>query len=161
MKTWKLFCLAVLSGMFFSGPALAADPAVNVGVIENIAVPDTEHLGVYPYVSGSLVISPRENVLIVPGVGFEYSPEFNRWGFVGTLVFDYAFSESVGFDIVTTILHDQTAADFDDALWFLGIGPGMTFVTESVAISPSVSLYRGLTAPGWSVVPGLNVALPL
>lgn len=143
-----------------AAPALATDFAVNVGVIEVAALPGPAHAGAYPYLAGSAVL-PAGQLLLIPGLGVEWSPELGRWGLVGTLVVDRPVNDWLGVDLIAALLHDQAGASVRSSDFYAGVGVGGTVVAGPVAISPSFSLYRGLDVGGWSLVPGLNFAYVL
>lgn len=154
---------ALLGAVALARPARAADVAANVGMIQVWGLPDVVDFGAYPYVGASFPITTDE-VVLIPGLGLEYSPEFDRWGFVSTFVVDRSLRPWLGLDGQLTLIHDQSGGDWGEALFFLGIGAGASFFVADgkVAISPSLNLFRGLNLPAgsdpWSLVPGLNLA---
>ena len=150
------FCL-VFSLLFITQPAQAQDLALNAGAIEAVAIPDGIHLGAYPYLGGSIVISTKYATLI-PGLSVEWAPEFNRWGFVANLVIDRALNGYIGLDWNLALTHDQEASKWDEALFLFGFGPGVSVFLGRWTISPSICFFRGLNAPGWSFFPGINVS---
>ena len=89
----------------------------------------------------------------------EWSPEFSRWGFVGSLVIDVPITDWFGVDALFTFLHDQENDSWDEAQFYLGVGAGVSFVFGPLAISPSTSLFYGLTTPSFSLVPGVNASI--
>lgn len=143
-----------------SGTAHAADPIINVGATEVVAAPDVEHVGVYPYVAGSLAFPLSVGVLI-PSLGVEMSPELSRWGFVAVVTFDVPMTPRIGLDVLVSAIHDQDGGDWGGSAFLAGGGLGMSFVVDRFVVSPSISLFGGLNTPGWSVVPGLNLAYGL
>ncbi len=142
-----------------AAPSLAEQVALNVGALE-VAAPSAAHVGAYSYLAGSLII-PTESVSWIASLGMEYSPELEAWGLVAGLTVDYAVSEGLGLDLIGTIIHDQVKADWGQAVFFAGIGIGTSVFLERWTLSPSISLFRGLNAPAWSVAPGLNLALSM
>jgi hypothetical protein len=155
-----LVWLAALTATLAAARARAADPALNVGAIEVVSAPDGKHLGAYPYVAGSLAF-PFKRVTLIPGLGIEASPDAGRWGLVGSLVADFPIRGRVGLDLLVVAIHDQSGLSWADALFFFGGGIGASVTVERWILSPSVCVFYGLSAPGWSVVPGLNLSYPL
>ncbi|MBI5077040.1 hypothetical protein HZB94_01525 [Candidatus Falkowbacteria bacterium] len=143
--------------LFWAGTAGAQDLAVNAGAIEVMAIPDEIHLGAYPYLGGSLVI-PTKEVTLVPGLSVEWSPEFNRWGFVANLVLDRPLNDRIGLDLNLALTHDQEGNKWDEAVFLLGFGPGASIFLGQWTISPSFCFFRGLNVPGWTFVPGVNIS---
>jgi hypothetical protein len=141
----------------FPTVAQAADPALNVGAIEVVALPDGEHVGVYPYAAVSLAF-PVGNVVIIPSVGLEYSPELGRGGFVGGLVLDVPVTSTIGVDFLISAIHDQPGTQWTQAIFYLGGGAGVSITAGPIVVSPFVALYGGVNVAAWSIVPGLNVA---
>ena len=140
-----------------SGTAQATPLALNVGALEARALPD-DHIGVYPFVA---VSDERElgPFIVLPSVGVEWCPETAHWGFIATVVADYPIGEVTGLDLLATLIHDQDGVGFDDALFLLGVGPGLSITIEPLVVSPFVFFYKLLNAPGFSWSPGLNIAL--
>jgi hypothetical protein len=139
---------------------IAAPIALNAGAIEVVGVPDPTHLGVYPYVGVSTLV-PTEHVAIIPSLAIEWSPEFSRWGFVASVAADYSLTPRLGLDVNVTLIHDQGGGAFGDAAFFLGAGPGISVFVGRTTISPYLSAFHGLNVSGWSIVPGVNVAVTL
>jgi len=139
---------------------MAGSLAANLGAIEVVGVPDGTHLGVYPYIGGSYVI-PGDDVTMIPGLSIEWSPDQSRWGFVATGTGDIALSPRVGFDINVAVIHDQSGASFGDADFFIGAGPGLSIFIDRYTVSPYVSVFKGITVSGWSIVPGVNASMSL
>ena len=139
---------------------VAGSLAANLGVIEVVGEPGTEHLGVYPYVGASYVI-PGKDVTLIPGLSIEWSPDQSRWGFVASGTADIALTPRVGFDINVSVIHDQSGAEFGDAIFLVGGGPGLSIVAGRYTVSPYVSVFKGINASGWAIVPGVNAAMSL
>ena len=151
---------AVLAGaaiLCASTPARAADFAVNTGFVEVVLIPERAHFGFYPYLGLSLAF-PLPRVTLIPELSIEASPDAGRWGFVATLVADFAVHRRLGLDVDVTILHDQPGGDFGAAEFLLGVGGGFSVFVGSWTISPYVNVFRDLSVAGWAVVPGLNLA---
>lgn len=148
----------ILLALLLAAPSAQAKPlALNVGALEARGLPDT-HVGVYPY----LAVSDERELgpfTLLPSVGAEWCPETGRWGFIATVVADYPVGKIVGVDLLATLIHDQGGAGFNDALYLLGVGPGLSVTVEPVVLSPFVFFYKLLNAPGFSWSPGLNVSL--
>lgn len=149
-----------LAALFVTAPAAAQDLILNAGTAEVVGVPNGDHFGVYPYVGPSLAI-PTEHVVLIPGVAVEYSPEFDRWGLVGTLVADFSIHDRVGIDLTAAIVHDQSGAVFDEAVFFGGGGGGVSVFLGKWTISPYALVLRGVNVPGTSITPGINVGYAL
>jgi hypothetical protein len=139
---------------------VAGSLAANVGAIEVVGVPDITHLGVYPYVGASLVI-PGKAVTLIPGLSIEWSPDQARWGFVASGTGDIALTPHLGFDVNVSLIHDQSGASFGDAIFLVGAGPGVSIFVGTYTISPYVSLFKGINASGWALVPGVNASMSL
>ncbi len=152
----SLGALALVS-LVSATPAFAADPAVNVGVLEIAALPGAQHLGVYPYLAASIVFA-NDVAVLIPSLGIECSPELGAWGLVGAFTADFPVGKIVGIDLVLTLVHDQLGLEFDDAAFYLGLGAGASFLWDEWTLSPSVSVFRGLNVDGWSLVPAFNLA---
>ena len=130
--------------------------AANVGAIEVMNLPDETHLGVYPYIAGSIIV-PAGSTSLIASFGVEWSPEFSHWGFVPSVMVDVPVSGHLGLDWMISFVHDQEAGDFNSALYFLGSGPGVTVYLGHWSVSPSFVTYRGLNVQAWTFVPGLNI----
>ena len=139
--------------------AAAATPALNLGVIDVVALPDPAHVGLYGYAAGSVAFTAGR-LSVIPSIGWEGSSA-GAWGFVGAVVLDVAVGPVLGLDAAVTFIHDQVGADWENALFLLGGGLGVTLLVDGLAVSPSVNVFRGLNAPVWSLVPALNLAVPL
>jgi hypothetical protein len=155
-----LAVLAVLASVAWPRRAGAVDVALDVGAIEVIGTSHGNHYGVYPYVGVSLV-APAGPITLLPTVSVEWSPEFDRWGFVGALIGDYALTDRLGVDGMLVLLHDQAGTDWDEAAFYLGVGAGVSVFVGKLTISPSLGLYRALDVDAWTFVPGLNAAWTL
>ena len=152
--SWRLGAvMAVALGV--SAPARAQTLAVNVGAIDVVGLPP-QHLGFYPYAGVSLAVASGP-LTFIPAVALEYSPDQSRWGAVLTLTLDYSVAEWMGVDLNLGLIHDMAAFDFAASAFFLGGGPGVTFLFGKLSVSPGVNLFRGLNVPGWALVPALNV----
>ncbi|HVO29573.1 MAG TPA: hypothetical protein VMV18_02510 [bacterium] len=152
-----LRALLVVAMVLAPGFARAADFAWNVGAIEVVGEPGSDHLGVYPYAALSAVV-PVGKVAIIPAVGVEWSPEFGHWGFVGTITADYALGKRVGLDLNVAFIHDQQDHHWSDAAFLAGGGPGCSFYLDKWTVSPYLSWFQGLNASGGAIVPGVNIA---
>src|SRR3954469_9290408 len=85
-----------------SGTARAYDFAVNTGFVEVVIIPERQHLGFYPYLGVSLAfVLPK--VTLIPELTIEGSPDAGRWGFVATLVADFAVHRRIGIDVDVTV----------------------------------------------------------
>ncbi len=147
--------VAVLVGA--SARAHAYDVAVNAGAVEVVGLPGRQHIGFYPYLGLSLAFA-LPKLTLIPELTVEASPDSARWGFVATLVADFAVARRLGIDVDVTLLHDQSGADFGAAELLLGAGAGFSLFVGSWAISPYVNVFRDLSVAGWALVPGLNFA---
>ncbi len=135
----------------------ADDFALNVGAIEVVGVPSMAHTGFYPYAAISLV-SPDNEIILIPSLGIEWSPESNRWGFVSALTIDFPVTSRIGVDITSVFIHDQSGQDWKNALYFLGVGPGLSVSLNRWVVSSNVCLFRALNSSDWVLVPGINLA---
>ncbi|MDP2933613.1 MAG: hypothetical protein Q8N81_05810, partial [bacterium] len=119
-----------------------------------------DHYGMYPYAGPSVAI-PFEHLVLIPGLAVEGSPEFNRWGFVGTFTVDFPMNRFVGIDLTTAVVHDQSGTNFAEAVYFAGGGGGISVFLGKWTVSPSVLVLRGVNIPGKSIVPGVNIGYTL
>lgn len=152
--------MAVALGAAAPAAAQAQTLAVNAGAIDVVGLPP-QHLGFYPYVGVSLAFSSGP-LTFIPAVALEYSPDQTRWGAVLTLTFDYSVAPWMGVDLNLGLIHDMEAFNFAGpafaaSTFFLGGGPGVTFLFGKWSVSPGVNLFYGLNAPGWALVPAVNV----
>jgi len=150
----KSFFVAAL--LLVAVPVSAQEVAANVGAIEVVTVPETAHVGVYPYAGISLAL-PVGQFTFVPGVSVEWSPELKRWGFVGTLTIDRKVSARVGIDLNLGFIHDQTGLNWGEAVYFAGAGPGCTVFLGDWSMSLSAVFFRELDTLAWALVPGFNM----
>lgn len=137
----------------------AEDIGLNVGMIEVLGVPKAGHLGLYPYAALSIISATKEEILI-PAVGVEWSPESDRWGFVCTFTVDFPITDKLGFDLNTALIHDQSGTDWDNALFFLGVGPGVSATFGHWVVSPYFEIFGQIRPPdpSFALVPGINLA---
>jgi len=150
--------LVALVGLFVvARPAHAYDFAVNSGAVEVVGIPERHHIGFYPYLGLSLVF-PLAKVTLVPELAVEASADSARWGFVLSLVADFAVHRRLGLDVDVTIIHDQPGGDFGAAEFLLGAGVGFSLFIGTWTLSPYVNLFRDVSVAGWALVPGINVA---
>jgi hypothetical protein len=154
MRTRLAALVLVLLG---SVPASAADLAVNAGVLEVVTLPEPAHGGFYPSVGVSLVF-PLGPVTLIPSLALEWAFELGRGGLVLGFTADFPLGPRLGFDLNVTLLHDQPGLDIARSAFFLGAGPGLSIFLGAWTISPFVSAFAGLSAGGWSLAPGVNVA---
>jgi hypothetical protein len=146
--------IAMLS---LGAPAHAADFAINAGAVEVVGLPERNHIGLYPYLGVSLAfVLPK--VVLIPELTVEASPDSARWGFVLTLVADFAVHKRIGIDVDVTLLHDQPGAEFGAAEFLLGGGGGFSVFLGRWTVSPYLNVFRDLSVAGWALVPGINFA---
>jgi hypothetical protein len=146
--------IAMLS---LGAPAQAADFAINAGAVEVVGLPERNHIGLYPYLGVSLAfVLPK--VVLIPELTVEASPDSARWGFVLTLVADFAVHKRIGIDVDVTLLHDQPGAEFGAAEFLLGGGGGFSVFLGRWTVSPYLNVFRDLSVAGWALVPGINFA---
>ena len=143
--------------LLLAAPARAVDFALNVGALEVILLPPA-HGGFYPYLGGSLAVPLPHDFTFIAALSLEWSFEMGRGGFVVVATLDYLVAEHVGLDLNVAFIHDQPALRFAESEFFLGAGPGVSFLFGKWAISPFVNFFGGLRTPGASIVPGINVA---
>ena len=156
MRGWGRTALT-LATLAASAPARAYDFAVNAGAVEVVAIPARKHVGLYPYLGLSLAF-PLPKVTLIPELAVEASPESGRWGFVLSLVADFAVHKRIGLDVDVTIIHDQAGTDVAAAEFLVGAGGGFSLFVGHWTISPYVNVFRDLSVAGWALVPGLNLA---
>jgi hypothetical protein len=149
---------ALVLALLVTAPrALAVDVSLNFGALEVVLLPPA-HGGFYPYVGAALAFPVAKNVTVLTSLSLEASFELARGGlvFVGTL--DWLVAEHVGLDLNVGFIHDQPGFNFAASEFFLGAGPGVSFLLGRWTLSPFLSVFGGLRSPGWSLVPGVNVA---
>ncbi|HEY1587245.1 MAG TPA: hypothetical protein VGH63_16230 [Polyangia bacterium] len=140
-----------------SPPARAYDFAVNAGAVEVVTLPERQHAGFYPYLGVSLIF-PFSKLALIPSLTVEAAPDIGHWGFVWSLVADFPVHARLGIDADVTLLHDQTGSDVRHAELFLGAGVGFSIFLGRWTISPYCNIFRDLSADGWAIVPGFNLA---
>ncbi len=146
----------------FQRRARADDAWINLGVSEIVVIPDPQHYAIYGYVAITLPVALEwQQLYLIPGLGFEYAPEVERGGLVGYLTLERSLSEKVAGDFVVTLAHDQPGLSLDEAVYSLGVGLGVSITLGSVVLSPSLSVYRVVDAPSWSLAPTLNLSRAL
>ncbi len=143
-----------------SPTAVAADVALNAGVLEVAGLPGPTHLGLYPNVAVSLAV-PAGPLTVIPSLGVEWAPELGRGGLVATVTADWALNSRVGLDLQLALIHDMPGLDFGRSELFGGGGVGCSLFFGRLAVSPFVALFVGLGSGGLSLVPGLNLAWTL
>ena len=148
---------ALLLLVLTSARAHAYDFAVNAGAVEVVGIPERHHIGFYSYLGLSLVF-PLPRVTLIPELSVEASADAARWGFVASLVADFAVHRRLGLDVDVTILHDQSGADFGAAEILVGAGVGFSLFVGTWTFSPYVNVFRDLSVAGWALVPGINLA---
>lgn len=154
MRARRVVVLAMLA---WSARARAFDFAVNAGAVEVVGLPARNQIGLYPYFGVSLAFA-LPKVTLIPELTVEASPDAARWGFVLTLVADFAVHKRLGLDVDVTLLHDQSGADAGSAEFLLGVGGGFSVFLGRWTVSPYVNVFRDLSVAGWALVPGLNLA---
>lgn len=146
----------VLVGLV-AAEARAYDFAVDAGAVEVIVLPGRSHYGLYPYLGVSLAF-PLPRVTLIPALSVEAAPESGRWGFVASLVADFAVHARLGLDVDVVVLHDQPRGDFAAAEFLVGAGGGLSIFLGRWTVSPYVNAFRDLSVAGWALVPGVNLA---
>lgn len=152
--TWLKGACAAL--VILSASSRAADVSLNVGALEVVALPPA-HAGFYPYIGGAMAF-PAGPFTAVTSLSLEVSFDQGRGGLVALASLDYAFTKALGVDVFVALIHDQPRLSFSESLFFLGGGPGLSIFLGRWTLSPFLGLFAGLNAPGWSLVPGLNVS---
>src|SRR5438128_1413831 len=117
-----MIVVSVAAVAFLPLAASAGSLSPNVGVLEALTDPGGDHLGVYSYAAASTLF-PAGKLAIIPAVGVEWAPEFDRWGVVGTVTADYAIGSRVGLDLNLAFIHDQQDHHWDDPIFLAGAGP--------------------------------------
>ena len=145
--------LVLLSG----SPALAADVALNLSALEVVTVPPPAHGGFYPSVGVSLAF-PLGPVTIIPSLALEWSFDQGRGGLVLSATADFPVSERLGIDLNVFLVHDQPGLRVSESVFYVGAGPGLSIFLGKWTISPSLGVYAGLTTPGLSFGPAINLA---
>lgn len=139
-----------------SGPRVHS--SVNFGANEVISLPSPHHVGLYPYAAASLLFV-LDWFMVAPSFGVEWSPELRRWGLVSGLMADFNVNDQLGIDLHVRFIHDQSGSDWGNADYLLGGGAGVSFYAGNAIISPSLTLFRALTAPTWNLAATVNLGL--
>jgi len=147
----------ILAVLLAAPSAQAVDVAVNAGALEVVAFPGPVHGGFYPNLGVSLAF-PTQHVTFIAALSFEWSFEMARGGFVLVGTADFPVAEHVGLDANVALIHDQPGLRFNEAVFFVGAGPGVSFFVWKFAFSPYVNFFVGGSPLGFSIVPGVNVA---
>lgn len=149
---------ALLAVAMTAAPAAhAVEFGISVGALEVILLP-LAHGGFYPYLGGAVGVSLVENLAFIASLSIEYSFDQGRGGFVAVTTLDYALGTRVGLDLNVAFIHDQPGLDFSKAQFFLGAGPGVSIYFGKFTLSPFLNFFAGLTTPGASIVPGINLS---
>lgn len=147
----------LLAALLLGAPARAVDFALNVGALEVILLPPA-HGGFYPYVGASVAVPLGHELTFVGSVSFEWSFDQQHGGFVVVATLDYLVGEHVGLDLNLAFIHDQPGLRFAEAEFYLGAGPGVSFLFGKWTFSPFLNFFGGLRTASASIVPGLNVS---
>ena len=145
-----------LSAALATTAAQAADFAANVGVFEVILLPPA-HGGLYPYIGGSVSV-PTGPAIFTAALSVEVSFDQGRGGLVAVFTADFPINDHVGLDLNFIVLHDQPGLRFAESQFFIGLGPGATFSYGKWLASLGANVFAGLSVPGFSVGPCLNLA---
>ena len=148
---------ALVMLVLLAAPARAVDFALNVGALEVILLPPA-HGGFYPFVGGSLAVPLGHDVTFIGSLSYEWSFDQQRGGFVVVSTLDFLVGEHVGLDLNLAFIHDQPGLRFAEAEFYLGAGPGLSFLFGKWTVSPFLNFFGGLRTASASVVPGLNVS---
>lgn len=143
--------------LVLGAPARAVDFALNVGALEVILLPPA-HGGFYPYVGGSMAVPLPHDFTFIASLSLEWSFDQMRGGLVVVTTLDYLLGEHVGLDLNVAFIQDQPGLRFAESEFYLGAGPGVSFLFGKWTFSPFVNFFGGLRTPGASIVPGINVA---
>ncbi len=148
----------VLSVVLLAAPAArAVDFGLNVGALEVVLLPPA-HGGFYPYVGAFVAVPVVGALTFLASLSIEWSFDQQHGGLVLVLTADYQLTSFFGVDLNVALIHDQPGVRFAESQFFLGAGPGVTFFIGKWTLSPFVNFFGGLSTPGASIVPGLNVA---
>lgn len=155
LRSWMVGLL-LLGGT----PALAADVALNVGLLEVVTLPQPAHAGLYPSVGVSLALPVGPTVLI-PSLAAEWSFDQGRGGLVLGATLDVPLGRLVGVDLNLFLIHDMPGLELPHSIFFLGGGPGLSLFLGRWTLSVSLGLFTALGTWGLSLAPGLNLAWTL
>ena len=148
---------ALFAVLLLAAPARAADFAINAGALEVILVP-TAHGGFYPYLGASVATPLGHDVTFIASLSYEWSFDQQHGGFVVVATLDFLLGEHVGLDLNLAFIHDQPGLRFAEAEFYLGVGPGFSFLFGKWSFSPFLNFFGGLRTASASVVPGLNIS---
>src|SRR5215213_3468567 len=86
--------LAVVCASTVGARDAGADVWVSAGVAETVGVPTPEHFGVYGYAGLTRPIVAAD-YYVIPGLGFEWCPEFDRGGAIAAVTLERAATTRV------------------------------------------------------------------
>jgi hypothetical protein len=147
----------LLALVVLAAPARAFDFAINVGALEVVLIP-TAHGGFYPYLGVSIATPLGHDVTFIASLSYEWSFDQKHGGLVVVTTLDFLLGEHVGLDLNFAFIHDQPGLRFAEAEFYLGAGPGLSFLFGKWSISPFLNFFGGLRTESASVVPGINVS---
>lgn len=151
---------AVVLAASFSAEVDAAPVSLNAGVAEAVGT-DGAHLGVFVSAGASVGFTVAPRTVVAPYLGANWSPESGHWGLSAQAGVDYALGTLVGLDFAAGVANDVAGFQFDDALYFAGGGPGISFFFGSWTVSPFVNLWANLADGSLALIPGVNISYTL
>jgi hypothetical protein len=141
-------------------PAEDDETAIGVaaGTLYNFAVGGGRTF--YGYAGVTLEI-PRGRYTWSPELLIEASPDAGVWGLVTGLTLDIAINDWLGVDVTVEVGHDQEGADFENAVFFVGVAAGPAFFFDRWTLTPFVGVLRGINYDGYDVPVGINLTVGL
>jgi hypothetical protein len=150
VRSWLLAAVLLLA----AAPARAVEVGLTGSATEVVVVPGPSHGGFYPALGVTLAF-PTPAVTFLASLSLEWCFECARGGFLLVGTADFPVAEHLGLDVNLTLLHDQPGLRFDQSVFFVGLGPGLSVLLGPVTLSAFVSAMLGGSPLGWSVVPGV------
>jgi hypothetical protein len=137
--------------------AQASDMILGAGVSESLVLPDATHYAVYGYAGGTLSFALDDAWYLAPSLYLEVAPEVGRGGGLATLTLSRSLGGWGTGDVIASLAHDQHHLDFGGALFSVGLGAGVSIVVDSLVVSPSMSVFRVVDDPSWTLTPALTL----
>lgn len=138
-----------------------AKPYVVFAATEFVGLPDGTHDGVYSTFGVAFEYKLPRDLSLTPAVLFEFSPELERWGFVGALTLDWAFHKRVGLDITISVAQDQETNHWSEIALYFGPYAGLSFFFDSVTFSVGSGFLPDVRTGNWVASPTATVLIPI
>ncbi|MDP3985314.1 MAG: hypothetical protein Q8P82_00990 [bacterium] len=134
---------------------------IVLAAAEFVEVPAGKHSGIYPTFGAAFEFKLPHQLSLTPAILFEFSPELNRWGFIGALTLDRSIHDFVGVDIGLSIVQDQELNHWSNAAVFLGPYAGLSFFLLSATFSVGTGAFVDVRTGNWVLGPTLTLSIPI